>query len=94
MVFGRVRERARERREEPGESEREQGEAWRRPGTSRRGGEGRQARREVAWRGGARARRPHSPPSVEDEDDRGGRRAGPPAGWAGQLAGLHREEPR
>ena len=26
--------------------------------------------------------------------DRGGRRAGPPAGWAGQLAGLHREEPR
>ena len=56
---------------------------------SRRGGEGRQARREVAWRGGARARRPHSPPSVEDEDDRGGRRAGPPAGWAGQLAGPH-----
>ena len=40
----------------------------------------RQAGREVAWRGGARARRAHSPPSVEDEDDRGGRRAGPPAG--------------
>ena len=56
-------------------------------GASRRGGEGRQAGEQVAWRGGARARRPHSPPSVEDEDDRGGRRAGPPAGWAGQLAG-------
>ena len=54
-----------------------------------RGGEGRQAGEQVAWRGGARARRPHSPPSVEDEDDRGGRRAGPPAGWAGQLDGLH-----
>ena len=26
----------------------------------------------------------HSPPSVEDEDNRGGRRAGPPAGWAAQ----------
>ena len=63
-------------------------------GASRQGGEGRQAGEQVAWRGGARARRPHSPPSVEDEDDRGGRRAGPPAGWAGQLAGLHREEPR
>ena len=63
-------------------------------GASRRGGEGRQAGEQVAWRGGARARRPHSPPSVEDDDDRGGRRAGPPAGWAGQLAGLHREEPR
>ena len=70
------------------------GEARRRSGASRRGEEGRQAGREVAWRGGARARRPHSPPSVEDEDDRGGRQAGPPAGWAGQLAGLHREEPR
>ena len=53
-------------------------------GASRRGGEGRQAGEQVAWRGGARARRPHSPPSVEDEDDRGGRRAGPPAGWAAQ----------
>ena len=70
------------------------GEAWRRPGAARRGGEGRQAAEQVAWRGGARARRPHSPPSVEDEDDRGGRWAGPAAGWAGQLDGLHREEPR
>ena len=32
----------------------------------------RQAGRLVAWRGGARARRARSPPSVEDEDDRGG----------------------
>ena len=89
-----VREGARERREEPRESEREQGEGVASSGASRRGGEGTQAGKQVAWRGGARARRPHSPPSVEDEDDRGGRRAGPPAGWAGQLAGLHREEPR
>ena len=94
MVFGRVRERARERREELRESEREQGDGVASSGVSRRGGEGRQAGEQVAWRGGARARRAHSPPSVEDEDDRGGRRAGPPAGWAGQLAGLHREEPR
>ena len=94
MVFGRVRERARERREEPRESEREQGggRGVVRGIETRRGGAGRQASR---WRGAvARARRPHSPPSVEDEDDRGGRRAGPPAGWAGQLTGLHREEPR
>ena len=35
-------------------------------------GRGRQAGREVAWRGGARARRARSPPSVEDEDNRGG----------------------
>ena len=37
---------------------------------TRRGGAGRQA---SWWRGAvARARRAHSPPSVEDEDDRGG----------------------
>ena len=94
MVFGRVRERARERRGEPGESEREQGGGRGVVRGIERGGEGRQAGEQVAWRGGARARRLHSPPSVEDEDDRGGRRAGPPAGWAGQLDGLHREEPR
>ena len=94
MVFGRVRERARERKERAGESEREQGERRGIVQGVERGGEARQAGEQVAWRGGARARRPHSPPSVEDEDDRGGRRAGPPAGWAGQLAGLHREEPR
>ena len=32
----------------------------------------RQAEREVAWRGGARARRARAHPPVEDEDDRGG----------------------
>ena len=93
MVFGRVRERARERREELRESEREQGGGVASSGASSE--EGRAGRQPSRWRGAvARARRPHSPPSVEDEDDRGGRRAGPPAGWAGQLAGLHREEPR
>ena len=91
---GVLRPRARESEGETGESEREQGERRGVVQGVERGGEGRQAGEQVAWRGGARARRPHSPPSVEDEDDRGGRRAGPPAGWAGQLAGLHREEPR
>ena len=80
--------------EEPGESERVRGGRGVVPGHPDEEGRGRQAGELVAWRGGARARRAHSPPSVEDEDDRGGRRAGPPAGWAGQLAGLHREEPR
>ena len=91
---GVLRPRARESEGETGESEREQGERRGVVQGIERGGEGRQAGEQVAWRGGARARRPHSPPSVGDEDDRGGRRAGPPAGWAGQLAGLHREEPR
>ena len=93
VVFGRVRERARERRGEPGESEREEGGRRGVVWGIERGGEGRQAGREVAWRGGARA--PATLPSLcRDEDDRGGRWAGPAAGWAGQLAGLHREEPR
>ena len=88
VVFGRVRERARERREEPWESEREsRGEAWRRPGASRRGGEGRQAGEQVAWRGGARARRPHSPPSVgtktTEEGGGLGRLLAGPASWLG-----------
>ena len=90
-----VRERERGREGESRARVREsRGEGVASSGASRRGGEGRQAGEQVAWRGGARARRPHSPPSVEDEDDRGGRRAGPPTGWAGQLDGLHREEPR
>ena len=89
-----VSEGARERREEPRASEREQGGGVASSRASRRGGEGRQARREVAWRGG-RARAPATLPSLcRDEDDRGGRWAGPAAGWAGQLAGLHREEPQ
>ena len=91
---GGVRPRARESEGETGESEREQGGSGRAAGVVHAARGRRQAGEQVAWRGGARARRPHSPPSVEDEDDRGGRRAGPPAGWAGQLAGLHREEPR
>ena len=49
----------------------------------------RQAEREVAWRGGARARRARSHPPAEDEDDRGG---GQWAGPALAAAGLHREE--
>ena len=89
---GVLRPRARESEGETGESEREQGGVASSRASSEEGRPGKQASR---WRGAvARARRPHSPPSVEDEDDRGGRRAGPPAGWAGQLAGLHREEPR
>ena len=63
------------------------GEAWRRPWASRRGEEGRQAGREVAWRGGARARRPHSPPSVgtktTEEGDGLGRLLAGPASWLG-----------
>ena len=97
MVFGRVRERARERKEEPGERERETEGRIRmkeRPGGRRgvvqgmeRGGEGRQAGREVAWRGGGRARRPHSPPSVgtktTEEGDGLGRLLAGPASWLG-----------
>ena len=59
------------------------------PGHPDEEGRGRQAGELVAWRGGARARRAHSPPSVEDEDDRGGGGLGRPA-----TAGLHREEPQ
>ena len=57
---------------------------------SRRGGEGRQEGREVAWRGGGRARRPHSPPSVgtkttEEGGGLGRLLAGPACcGWAAQ----------
>ena len=86
MVFGRVRERARERREEPRASEREQGGGVASSGASSE--EGRAGKQGERWRGAvARARRSHSPPSVEDEDDRGGRRLGRllagPASWLG-----------
>ena len=91
---GRVRPSERESEGEPGESEREQGE---RRGVvqgieARRGGQAGRERGGVArWR----ARAPATLPSLcRDEDDRGGRWAGPAAGWAGQLAGLNREEPR
>ena len=83
-----MRERARERREEPRESEREQGGGCGvvRGIETRRGGQaGSRAGGVARWR----ARRAHSPPSVEDEDDRGGGGLGRPA-----TAGLHREEPQ
>ena len=94
VVFGRERESEGEEGKNRGRVRENGGGRGVVPGHPDEEGRGRQAGELVAWRGGARARRAHSPPSVEDEDDRGGRRAGPPAGWAGQLAGLHREEPQ
>ena len=86
---GVLRPRARESEGETGESEREQGERRGVVQGVERGGEGRQAGEQVAWRGG-RARAPATLPSLcRDEDDRGGRWAGPAAGWASQLAGPH-----
>ena len=68
-----VRGREQGERRRARESAREVGvAAWRLRGIQTRRGEGRQAERLVAWRGGARARRARSPPSVKDEDDRGG----------------------
>ena len=95
VVFGRVRERERGRGgKSRGRVRESRGEAWRRPGASRRGEEGRQAGREVAWRGGARARRPHSPPSVgtktTEEGGGLGRLLAGPASWLGRTV----EEPR
>ena len=91
---GGVRSGERESEGEPGESEREQGGGVALSGDTeaRRGGQAGRERGGVArWR----ARAPATLPSLcRDEDDRGGRWAGPAAGWAGQLAGLHREEPR
>ena len=72
MAFGRERERDRGEDEGKGECEGVGVAAWRRPGHLDEEGRGRQAGELVAWRGGARARRARSPPSVEDEDDRGG----------------------
>ena len=89
MAFGRERERVTEERTRVRESAREVGvAAWRLRGIQTRRGEGRQAEREVAWRGGARARRARARPPVEDEDDRGGGQVGwAGAGcWAGQAA--------
>ena len=89
-----MRERARERR---GRTEGEVRESRGGRGVvrgieTRRGGQaGRRAGGVARWR----TRAPATLPSLcQDEDDRGERRAGPPAGWAGQLDGLHREEPR
>ena len=83
MVFGRERESEGEEGENRGRVRESRGGRGVVRGIEGDEKEARQAGREVAWRGGARARRAHSPPSVEDEDDRGGRRAGP-ASWLGQ----------
>ena len=72
MALGCARERAGGEEEGEGECERGRGGCVASPGHPDEEGEGRQAERLVAWRGGARARRARSPPSVEDEDDRGG----------------------
>ena len=72
-----MREGARERREEPRESEREQGGGRGVvPGHPDEEGRGRQAGEQVAWRGGARA--PATLPSL----CRGRRRQRREAGWA------------
>ena len=84
---GVLRPRVRESEGETGESEREQGEAWRRPGASRRGGEGRQAGREVAWRSG-RARAPATRLADWRQEDDGGGGLGwlaRPASWLGRT---------
>ena len=75
--------------EEPGRVRESRGGRGVVPGHPDQEGRGRQAGEQVAWCSGARARRAHSPPSVEDEDDRGGGGLGRPA-----TAGLHREEPQ
>ena len=87
--------RVRSGKREPGrrESEREGKKigagAWRRAVHPERGGEDRQAGREEVWRGGARARRPHSPPSVwtktTEEGGGLGRLLAGPASWLGRT---------
>ena len=87
MVFGRVRERARERKEEPGGSEREQG------GSGRPAGVVHAARSSSASRRWPRGRaREHAAASGRGEEDDGELQcwAGSVAGWAGRLAGPHR----
>ena len=85
VCFGRERERAREK---PGRVREREEEAWRRRGHRAR--RGRQASGRAGGVARWRARAPATLPSLcRDEDDRGGRWAGPAAGWAGQLAGPH-----
>ena len=81
VVFGRVRERARERRGEPGESEREQGGGVASSrATSEEGRAGKQGER---WRGAvARARAGHTPLPLS-----GRRRQRREVGWAGCWLG-------
>ena len=87
VVFGRVRERARERKERAGESEREQGER-RGAVQGHRGEEGRAGRQGERWRGAvARARAGHTPLPLSGR--RRQRREVGWAGWASQLAGPH-----
>ena len=81
VVFGRVRERTRERREEPRRVRESRGEAWRRPGhRARRGG---QASRERGGMARWRARAPATLPSL----CRGRRRQRREVGWAGCWLG-------
>ena len=58
-------------------------------GAPKGGGEGRQVGEQVAWRGGARVRRPHSPPSVgtktTEEGGGLGRLLAGPASWLGRT---------
>ena len=89
MVFGRARERA---KGEPGESEREQGGGVASSRDTERGGEGRQAGEQVAWRGG-RARAPATRLADWRQEDDGGGGLGwlaGPASWLGRTV----EEPR
>ena len=84
---GVLRPRARESEGETGESEREQGERRGVVQGVERGGEGRQAGREVAWRGGA-ARAGHTPlplsrTKTTEEGGGLGRLLAGPASWLG-----------
>ena len=87
MVFGRVRERARERREEPRASEREQGGGVASSGASSE--EGRAGKQGERWRGAvARARAGHTPlplsrTKTTEEGGGLGRLLAGPASWLG-----------
>ena len=72
------------------------GVAWRRPVHPERRGEDRQAGREEAWRGGARARRARSVPLSGRKTTEEGGQVGWAACWLGRpaAAGLHRGEPQ
>ena len=85
MVFGRVRERGRERKEKPRESEREQG------GTERSAGVVHAARSSSASRRWPRGRARASTQQLRGVGRKttGSYSAGL-ASWAGQLAGPHR----
>ena len=97
VAFGRERERETEERTRARESAR--GSGWLRGVV--RGIEGdekgaRQAGREVAWRGGARARRARAVPLSGRKTTEEGGQVGWAACWLGRpaAAGLHRGEPQ